>query len=211
MTQPRLCLDDVTPAELSALLAYKSAGDDPDGNSHCFVLNRQLEHSLTLGDMGSLGKTVRILDGVFERCPRLTSPMTVYRAIGLRSHYPLAEQNARFRNRSFWSASGNRDVAINFLKAEFDGAGGALLELSLPAGLPAYDMETLPGAGGHELEILLPRSVLWKVGPYALFDKNKYLLPHVAKKFTNVVEVILFADQNYLPIKQSHPSTRSSS
>lgn len=200
MTEPRLCLDDATPAEISALSAYKSAADGPDGNSRCFVLNRQLEHSLTIDDMGSLGEVVRILDGVFGRCPRLAFPMTVYRAIGLRSHYPLAEQNARFRNRSFWSASGNRDAAINFLKAEFDGASGALLELKLPAGVPAYNMETLAGAGGHEVEILLPRGVLWEVGPHSLFDKDKYLLPHVANKFRNVVEVTLSADHNWLTI-----------
>lgn len=200
MTEPRLYLDDATPEEMCALSAYKSAADGPDGTSRCFVLNRQLEHSLTIGDMGSLGGIVRILDGVFERCPRLASPMTLYRAIGLRSHYPLAEQNARFRNRSFWSASGNRDAAINFLKAEFDGVGGALLELRLPAGVPAYDMETLDGAGGHEVEILLPRGVLWQVGPHSLFDKDKHLLPHVAKKFKNIVEVTLFADQNWTTI-----------
>lgn len=200
MSQPRLCLDDATLAEIDALSAYKSAADDANGNSRCFVLNRQLEHSLTISDMASLGEVVKTLDGVFGRCPRLSSSTTVYRAIGLRLHYPFAEQDARFRNRSFWSASANRDVAMNFLKAEFQGASGALLELKLPAGIPAYDMETLTGAGGHEVELLLPRGVLWQVGPWTPFDKDKHLLPHVAKKFSNIIEVSLSADPNWSPI-----------
>lgn len=200
MNQPRLCLDDATSAEIEALSSYKAATDDQDGNSRCFVLNRQLEHSLTISDMASLGNVVRTIDGVFERCPRLSCPTTVYRAIGLCWHYPLAEQGARFRNRSFWSASTNREVAIGFLKAEFEGAGGALLELNLPAGIPAYDMETLPGAGGAEGELLLPRGVLWQVGQRALFDKDKHLLPHVAKKFSTVAEVRLTADPNWPPV-----------
>lgn len=195
-----LHLDDATPAELEALSAYKSAADDADGNSACFTLNRQLEHSLTIDDLGPLGDVVRALDGVFRRCPRLSQPITVYRAIGMRWHYPLAERKARFRNRSFWSASANRDAAIGFLKAEYDGAGGALLALQLPAGIPAYDMETLAGAGGHEVELLLPRGILWEVGPFVQFDMARQLLPHVAKKFSNIFEITLFADPNSWPI-----------
>ncbi|WP_187107799.1 ADP-ribosyltransferase [Sphingomonas xanthus] len=200
MIEGRLHLEDATPAELEALSAYKSAADDANGNSTCFTLNRQLEHSLTIDDMGSLGAVVRTLDGVFRRCPRLSRPTTVYRAIGLRSHYPLAERKARFRNRSFWSASANRDASIGFLKAEYDGAGGALLALELPVGIPAYDMETLAGAGGTEVELLLPRGILWEVGPSVIFDGARQLLPHVAKKFSNVVEVTLIADPNWSPI-----------
>lgn len=197
MTGSYLYLHDLAPDEIEALSAYKSAADDPNGNSRCFSLNRQLEHSLTIADMGSLGELVKTLDSVFERCPRLTSPTTVYRAIGLRWHYPLSEKNARFRNRGFWSASANRDAAIDFLKAEFQGAGGALLELRLPAGIPAFDMETLPGAGGSEFELLLPRGLLWEVGPYSLLNTDGLLLPHVARKFHNVAESTLFANPNW--------------
>lgn len=75
--------------------------------------------------------------------------------------------------------------------------GGALLELKLPTGIPAYDMETLVRTGGPEDELLLPRGVLWRVGSYAVFEKDKHHLPHVAKKFSNVIEAKLFADPNW--------------
>jgi len=61
-------------------------------------------------------------------------------------------------------------------------------------------METLAGAGGHEIELLLPRGILWEVGPFVQFDMARHLLPHVAKKFSNIVEVTLFANPNWSPI-----------
>jgi hypothetical protein len=36
--------------------------------------------------------------------------------------------------------------------------------------------------------LLLPRGILWEVGPFVQFDMARHLLPHVAKKFSNIVE-----------------------
>lgn len=193
----KLQICDPSKAELAALSVYKSAADGIDGRSQCFALNRLLEHSLYPDEMGTLGSIANTLDGVFERCPRLSAPLTVYRAIGFRSHLPVAEFGARFRNRSYWSTSTHREAAIGFLKAEFQNAGGAVLHLELPSGLPAYNMETLIGAGGSEFELLLPRGVLWKVGTANPFDMSRALLPHVAKQFSGVVEVTLTASPQW--------------
>ena len=193
MTQQDLCLPDLTADERHVLSAYKSAADDPDGLSHCFSLNRRLEYGLFPDEIGMLGASVTALDGVFDRCPRLAQPCTVWRAIGARLHYPLHLPGDRFRNMAFWSTSTHRETAIGFLKAAHDGAAGALLELRLPAGLPVYGMETIEGAGGHEMEWLLPRGVLWEVGAGRPFDKSSLQPPHVGEQFSNVVEVVLTA------------------
>ena len=190
----RLHLADLTLVEEEALSSYKSASENDDGQSRCFELNRMLEHGLFPEDLGSLAELAGTLDGIFGRCPTLVEPITVYRAIGLRLHYPLHRQNAQFRNLSYWSTSAIRKVAISFLKAEMEDASGALLKLQLPAGLPAYDMETLLGAGGHEAEILLPRGIMWTVGKATFLDMDaEGMLAHAKSKFRNIIEVELTA------------------
>ena len=185
-----LRLSDLSSSEVEALRLYKLASENVDGHSGCFDLNRKLEYGQFPEEMGALGTSVSSLDSVFTRCPVLTNPQTVYRAIGLRSHYPLTLPGERFRNLSFWSTAVNQATAIDFLKADSDQAPGALLRLDLPIGLSAYNMETLSSAGGEENEILLPRGILWTVKAWCPFDKSK-LLPHVAKKFSTVLEAHL--------------------
>ena len=70
-------IDNPSIAEIEALSAYKSAADDPDGKSQCFMLNRQLEHGLFPDEMGKLGEITLTLDGIFNRCPRLGEQVTV--------------------------------------------------------------------------------------------------------------------------------------
>lgn len=153
-----LSLSDLTTEEEVALRAYKSASES-NGWSHCFTMNRELRAGLTVNEMtAELAVTVRNLDKVFKRCPRLTGPMTVYRGTGSRAFLQIAEAGFRFRAHEFWSTS-----VIEAAIEAFIGLGGAVLELQLPVNLPGYYMETLSGAGGHEQEILLPRGILWEV------------------------------------------------
>lgn len=188
-------LDDLDDSEVAALQSYKTASDNDQGHSNCFDLNRQLEHGLHLSDMGQLGNLVLTLDGIFDRCPRLQEPLTVFRGTAFRQHMPVLEPKARFRNLSFWSTTLIHDTTFNFLKTPFDNSFGAILTLKLPAGLPCYNMETLIGTGGHEAEILLPRGVLWTVAATSLFTPGA-LPMHVTNRFANIADVTLEAKLN---------------
>lgn len=191
-----LHLTDLSDDEKKALELYKTASDNAERESGCFVLNRKLEYGLFPDELGLLGDTARALDAVFSRCPKLKEPQTVYRAIGLRSHYPVSVPGSRFRNLSFWSTSTDYQTARDFLDADGVPGLGALLHLHLPPGLPVYNVELIEGVGGHEQELLLPRGILWTVGDGSLLDLS-VLLPHVAAKFFNVCEVHLEAGSTF--------------
>lgn len=154
-----LKLTDLAPGEEEALRAYKAAADDQAGQSRCFATNRQLRSGLLPEEMSrSLSETVRNLDAVFGRCPVLPEPMRVFRGVGSRAFLQDGQAGYRFRAPEFWSTS-----HIESSVERFVGLGGAVLELDLPAGMAVYNMETLPGAGGGETELLLPRGVLWEL------------------------------------------------
>jgi len=173
-----LSLAELTSNEEKALQAYKQAYES-SGVSHCFTMNQELRAGLRLDEMSTgLAKTVENLDRIFSRTPRLMAPLTVYRGTGNRSFLQVAEAGFRFRANEFWSTSRREDLVEKFI-----GLGGALLELHLTEGVPAYDMETLAGAGGHEQEILLPRGVLWEVtsvrsSELPILLKGKYKCEH---------------------------------
>jgi hypothetical protein len=202
MQQPaELCLPDLSPDEGEALRAYKKAFDDTNGNgrSPCFDLNRDLRNGLWVDELEpALRKIAEGLDSVFSRCPRLAHPITVYRAVGTRAHLPLNESGRRFRSLEYWSTAHSEVAIEGFLTPAGSPAYGAILQLQLPAGCPAYNMESLPGFGGHEAELLLPRGMLWTVESAALVPEAQISLP-VRAKFKNVVRAALTAEAWHPP------------
>jgi ADP-ribosyltransferase exoenzyme len=156
-----LRVTDLSSQELSALSKYKTAEEDEDGMSKCFELNRELRNGIFVDELStSLREVAESLDSVFRRCPVLTNSLTVYRGTGFRKTLPLHEVGKRFRSLEFWSTALSEDPLEQFLKL---GPHAAILELHLRTGVPAYNLETLTGAGGSEQELLLPRGILWRV------------------------------------------------
>ncbi|WP_127846972.1 hypothetical protein [Caulobacter sp. FWC26] len=98
------------------------------------------------------------LDAVFDRCPKLSAELTVWRGVGHRPFLEEVKPGYQFRSLEFWSTSPVRARAGTFIRET-----GALMQLDLPAGFPVYNMETLEGAGGGEKEFLLPRGVMWEL------------------------------------------------
>lgn len=166
MDLSNLKLTDLSDKELNALRSYKVAEESENGESKCFELNRELRNGIFLEELSpSLRETAEGLDTVFCRSPLLTDPLTVYRGTGFRKSLPLHEVDKRFRSLEFWSTASSVHPLEQFLKL---GAHAAILELRLPRNFPAYNLETLEGAGGSEHELLLPRGILWRmkeVGP----------------------------------------------
>lgn len=156
-----LKLTNLSPKELNALTSYKTADESANGESKCFELNRELRNGIFVDELSPyLKETADGLDTVFARCPLLNGPLTVYRGTGHRTSLPLREVGKRFRSLEFWSTALSEDPLEPFLKL---GAHAAILELHLPENFPAYNLETLEGAGGSEQELLLPRGILWRV------------------------------------------------
>lgn len=156
-----LALTDLTPQEEAALISYKTAEEDENGLSQCFDLNRDLRNGIFVDELPpSLKEVADSLDSVFHRCPRLTDDLTVYRGTGFRHTLPLHEVGKRFRSLEYWSTALSEGPIEQFLKL---GPHAAILELHLPSGIPAYNLETLAGAGGSEKELLLQRGILWCV------------------------------------------------
>lgn len=183
----RLCLADLTADEECALRAYKAAREITSGVSSCFDLNRDLRNGLWVKELdSSLSNIALSLDGIFARCPRLQEETTVYRGVGTRAHMPLHEKGKRFRNLEYWSTACSKEAAKKFLQPVSQPGHGAILVLHLPVGFPAYDMETLPGFGGDEAELLLPRGVLWRIETTSLIPGNK-LTTYLREKFANLV------------------------
>lgn len=156
-----LKITDLSTQELSALQSYKTADEDEVGMSKCFELNRELRNGILVEELStSLREVAESLDSVFRRCPVLTNSLTVYRGTGFRNTLSLHEIGKRFRNLEFWSTALSEGPLEQFLKL---GPHAAILELHLRLGAAAYNLETLPGAGGSEQELLLPRGILWRV------------------------------------------------
>lgn len=156
-----LKLTDLSDKELNALRSYKTAEESENGESKCFELNRELRNGIFLEELSpSLKEAAEGLDNVFRRCPSTSDALTVYRGTGFREALPLHELGKRFRSHEFWSTASSVDPLEQFLKL---GPHAAILELRLPREFPAYNLETLEGAGGSEQELLLPRGVLWRV------------------------------------------------
>jgi hypothetical protein len=159
-----LFLTDLSEPEESALCSYKSASDTADGRSKCFDLNRELRDGRRLEDLDDEFRAIaRSLDSIFERCPRLTVEATVYRGVGQRHHFPPQQMGDTFKSLQYWSTTTLEDSTESFMIPNGRKARGAVLEMTLPAGFPAYNMESLEQFGSHEGEVLLPRGVLWEV------------------------------------------------
>lgn len=157
-------LTDLDEEEKRALQAYKSACDAEGGGSLCFDVNEALQSGLWMDELPQDFKQhVDALDRVFSRCPVIKEGLTAYRGIGCLAVLGPLRNGRKLRSLSFLSASSRRSVAASFVKPQFSGSAGAILTLCLPIGTPAYDMETLDGAGGSEREILLPRGLLWEI------------------------------------------------
>jgi hypothetical protein len=168
-----LKLTDLSSKEFNALRSYKAADESPNGESKCFELNRELRNGIYVEELSPyLKETADGLDTVFARCPLLNGPLTVFRGIGHRTSLPLDQAGKRFRSLEFWSTALSEDPLEPFLKL---GAHGAILELRLPENFPAYNLETVEGAGGAEQELLLPRGILWRVGDTSVETVNAFL------------------------------------
>lgn len=167
-----LTVTDLSDQELSALRDYKTACENEDGKSKCFELNRELRNGIFVEELSdSLKQVAESLDSVFNRCPRLTDSLTVYRGTGFRNTLPLHDVGKCFRSLEFWSTALSEGPLQNFLKL---GSHAAILELHLPPDVTAYNLETLSGAGGSEQELLLPRGILWRV---------KHVVPQTVNEF----------------------------
>jgi hypothetical protein len=190
------CLSDLSPDEEQALKAYKAASW-PSGvgtSSPCFDMNRELRSGLQPREIDpQLRGIVDALDRMFVRCPRLSREVVVHRAIGTRLHLPVHEVGKRFRSLEFWSTATSDARVDSFLTPISNKNNrGAILDLTLPAGVPAYNMETLPDFGGHEAELLLPRGILWTVDRFVMIPHDE-LSPPVQRDFENVARVALTA------------------
>ncbi len=196
---PSISQNIYTADEIAALSNYKTARNNSSGQSYCFDLNALLEQAHWPDELQpAMHQTVLDLDSAFAKTPGLTKTTTVYRGDGHRHRFRGIETvDGSFRNLGYWSTSRSRERAIGFLNPAAKMGYGMLLELHLPIGLPAIDLETLEGAGGSEAEYLLPRGVLWTVkelrGPASGVDL------FTQQHFTNIVEIVLAAT----------PSTRS--
>ena len=186
-----LSLDDLNEDEKTVLTNYKTASSG-DMITGCFDINLNLEYNLHLDDMLNLKEKIVNLDNVFKRSPKLKSPITVYRAINQRLHYPC-ENGKKFRNKGFWSTSLDRNSAYNFLKPQSSNCFGAILILNLPKNFPAYNMEKLNGTSSSgEDEILLQRDILWTVKNRKNLDIDTIpIIPSIKEKFLNIVEITL--------------------
>ena len=183
-----LCLTDLSAAEESALRSYKASDMTTYGRSKCFELNVELRNGLRPVELDKeLCQIAESLDSVFERCPRLKTKTVVYRGIGDRKCMPVNQPGRRFRSLQYWSTSTSRNVTEGFIFSDEQMGYGAVLEIRLPVGFPAYNMETLHGLGGDEKELLLPRAVLWKVESSRLRTPS----PILKTKFKNIAHVIL--------------------
>lgn len=188
-----LKLTDLTKTETAALHAYKSASDGGPGNNFCFDMNDKLQSGVWPDELPTqIKKNVCALDAVFMRCPTLSQTCTMYRGTGYVSALGQLKKGRQFRALSFWSTSGEEQVAKLFIKSADLYPMGALLVLRLPKGLPVYNMETLSGAGGGEREFLLPRGILWQIENIEPMeeDKNSYLM---SKNFQSLARVTLQA------------------
>lgn len=190
-----LCLSNLTCFEDKALRAYKAASNDNAGKSKCFDLNRDLRNGIRVDELPTAQREMaECLDNIFRRCPRLEKPITVYRGLGTRMHLPLNESGRCFRSMEFWSTACTKEVAVRFITPVCTPAYGALLQLELPRGCPAYNIESLHSFGGNEAELLLPRGMLWKVEKCSLIEKTDTLIIQ-RDKFENVAYAVLKAKQ----------------
>lgn len=64
---------------------------------------------------------------------------------------------------AYMSTSTDEDSLQRHFATAFRGATAALLYIECPAGLPALDMESEAGFGGHEREVLLPRGAQFEI------------------------------------------------
>lgn len=187
-------LHDLTPVELCALQAYKA--NRPTGSSHNVAddLNAHLRRGLFVHEIldADIKAVATGLDSVFARCPTLTEDRTLYRGIGFRQHIPLHVPGCRFRSLEYWSTTTVEASIESFLKPVGTVGHGAVLTLQVPAGTRAYDMETLPSAGGGESELLLPRGMVWEVGSFKL-TKGDDIVPFLRRYFETIANVSLTA------------------
>lgn len=173
MDMSKLKLPDLSHHELTALRSYKSAEDCPSGESKCFELNRELRNGIFVKELSpALREIADGLDTALSRCPLLEDSITAYRGTGFSKSLPLHETGKRFRSLEFWSTASSEAPLEQFLKL---GTHSAILELRLPKGFPAYNLETLEGTGGFEQELLLPRGVLWRVQQAGLEPVGTFL------------------------------------
>jgi hypothetical protein len=130
----------------SCLHSYKAADETADGQSKCFDLNRGLRNGLRFEEIShDLCKIAKALDTVFMRCPRLKASATVFRGIDERRYFPIQEVDTRFRSFQYWSTTVEEEKTESFMKPSEKLNYGAVFELKLPKGFPAYNMETLHG------------------------------------------------------------------
>src|SRR3546814_21045477 len=103
-----LNLTDLTQGEETALRAYKTA-QETSAKSHCFDMNSELRAGLRVDEMTpALASTVRALDSVFNRCPKSSSPLTVFSGTGSRAFLPILDIGFRFRSRVLVDVEGRR-------------------------------------------------------------------------------------------------------
>lgn len=183
-------LHDLSCEELSALKAYKTA-EGSSSLSPCFDLNRFLEAGHWSDELPTdLAKVAHALDQVFNRCPRLTAPLTIWRGDGHRLRFrDIMSVGTHFRTFGFWSTSLYRSGGERFLKPAWKNGAGVLFRIDLPAGFPVYNMETLEGAGGSEGELLLPRGVMWEVIDTRILQRETDLDKFTWKGFDTLAEV----------------------
>lgn len=189
-----MVLHDLTHTEFNALQAYKA--NRPAGSSLYVAddLNAHFRRGLFVDEIcdADIKAVATGLDSALSRCPTLTSDRTLYRGIGFRQHIPLHVQGCRFRSLEYWSTTTEKASTEAFLKPVGSPGHGAILTLQVPAGTPAYDMETLPGAGGGESELLLPRGMVWEVERFEI-TKGADISPYLQKYFETIATVSLTA------------------
>lgn len=191
-------LEDLSPEEEKCLRDYKMNSDPDTGQDEiCWSMNHGLRLGLFPDELGKAErKLCEGLDQIFARAPKLTRACTVIRGDARAAFVDRAKLGARFRSTSFWSTAVDPSHSESFFVK-----GEALLKLSLPAGLPVYNLETREGGLNNEAELLLPRGILWTVRSWRLIPVTE-LSPYLTSKLPK--GAVEFDLEAILPVRSAN-------
>jgi hypothetical protein len=167
-----LHFNDLPDHEKIAASAYKTARDGNAVGSLCFIMNRELASGMLREELDQeFIEQIDRLDSIFTKS-KCDDSIVLYRGVSnIHSFHPI-DFERRFKSLSYWSTSRIPAVATKFAADKM--TPGVLLELRIPANTPAFDMETVEGAGGSEAEILLCRNLVWNFSAFRIAEQSEH-------------------------------------
>lgn len=158
---------DSLPSDLADGLSKRDAGIPTEYQYSSQVLNDSLRGkgdpypSLYAREL--IEDSKRVLDDLLERS-RTTQPIKVFR--GFRSPPADLRVGSSFVDKGFVSTTADRNVTLDFLNAGNSNETDAVMELRLPTGSRALNMNGLPNhveRYEYQKEILLPRGQEYRI------------------------------------------------